>query len=123
LFLIKKQLDLYYEYTPITLFQKLERKLKKQNQRHDALATDLKALEKKLTTLDQAIKILKKDINLSNNQKKSLEPSVLVSDKPSKEELNSIKKILGLEKGCMQYKERGDGVYHVVYNRETGKPK
>jgi len=55
----------------------------------------------------------------------TVEPSdqslVLPSEKPSKEDLDMLKQILGIEKGCPQYKERGDGVWLSVYDRETRK--
>jgi len=55
----------------------------------------------------------------------TVEPSssslVLPSEKPSKEDLDMLKEILGIEKGCPQYKERGDGVWLSVYDRETKK--
>jgi hypothetical protein len=43
---------------------------------------------------------------------------VLMSKKPSKEDLDKLKYALGIEKGSMQYKKRGDGVYLATYNSE-----
>jgi hypothetical protein len=44
---------------------------------------------------------------------------VLTSKKPSREDFDILKRALGVEKGSLQYKARGDGIYLVTYNRET----
>jgi len=44
---------------------------------------------------------------------------VLTSKRPSREDFDILKKALGVEKGSLQYKSRGDGIYVVTYNRET----
>jgi hypothetical protein len=36
-------------------------------------------------------------------------------DPPSREELNKLKEVLSLDVGSLQYKKRGQGIYHVVY--------
>ena len=35
---------------------------------------------------------------------------------PSKEELLRLRDVLGIEKGSLQFKRRGLGIYHVVYS-------
>ena len=35
---------------------------------------------------------------------------------PSREELQRLKEVLGISQGSLQYKKRGQGVYHVLYN-------
>ena len=35
---------------------------------------------------------------------------------PTKEQLQALKEALGLKEGSLQYKKRGQGVYHVLYN-------
>ena len=37
-------------------------------------------------------------------------------DPPTREELQRLKEVLGIEKGSLQYKKRGQGIYHVLYN-------
>lgn len=34
---------------------------------------------------------------------------------PSREELQRLKEVLGISQGSLQYKKRGQGIYHVVY--------
>ena len=38
-----------------------------------------------------------------------------VVDPPTREQLQALKEALGLKKGSLQYKKRGEGVYHVRY--------
>lgn len=40
---------------------------------------------------------------------------------PTQEQLKALKKALGLTHGSLQYKKRGDGIYHVVWNKDTKK--
>ena len=35
---------------------------------------------------------------------------------PTREQLGKLKGMLGIEKGSLQYKKRGQGVYHVIYS-------
>ena len=35
---------------------------------------------------------------------------------PRREQLNKLKEALGLDVGSLQYKKRGQGVYHVLYD-------
>ena len=44
---------------------------------------------------------------------------ILTLNKPSREELEALKRVLGLEKGSLQYKRKGDAVYLVTYDPET----
>jgi len=37
---------------------------------------------------------------------------------PSREELQRLKEVLGISQGSLQYKKRGQGIYHVVYAEE-----
>ena len=36
---------------------------------------------------------------------------------PTKEQLQSLREALGLDVGSLQFKRRGMGIYHVVYNK------
>ena len=38
-------------------------------------------------------------------------------DPPTRQQLQALKEVLGLKEGSLQYKKRGQGVYHVVYNQ------
>jgi len=49
-------------------------------------------------------------------QEKALEPL-----EPTKEELERLKEALGLDKGSLHYKKRGDGIYHVTYDSAAKK--
>lgn len=44
---------------------------------------------------------------------------VLTSQAPSKEDLNLLKQALGISKGTLVFKPRGQGIYHVTYDPDT----
>ena len=54
---------------------------------------------------------------------KSLETPFQTLNRPSREDLEALKKALGLEKGSLQYKRKGDAVYHVTYDRGSKRHK
>ena len=85
--------------------------------------TNLNTLENKLIKLEKSVRILHQSYTFLNNQITKVDPKKMAPDKPSRENLQDLKKVLKLNKGCLQHKMKGDGIYHVVYNRETKKSK
>ena len=62
-----------------------------------------------------------KRTNVNSHSSSSLEPQRHRLEKsedvpPTKEQLQAMKEILGLDRGSLQYKKRGRGLYHVVYD-------
>jgi hypothetical protein len=67
---------------------------------------------------ESRVLILERRADALDRSEEPLEQAVLMSETPSKEDLDKLKYALGIEKGSMQYKKRGDGVYLAVYNSE-----
>ena len=58
-----------------------------------------------------------------NSLETPIQTPILTLNIPSREDLEALKKALGLEKGSLQYKRKGDAVYHVTYDRESKRHK
>ena len=75
--------------------------------------TPEEALEKAYEILEEITKGHEPSLEQENVNEK---PRVLTSKTPSRRELEALKKALGITKGSIQYKKRGDGIYLVTYN-------
>ena len=75
--------------------------------------TPEEALEKAYEILEEITKGHEPSLEQENMNEK---PRVLTSKNPSRRELEALKKALGITKGSIQYKKRGDGIYLVTYN-------
>ena len=75
--------------------------------------TPEEALEKAYEILEEITKGIEPSLEQENVNEK---PRVLTSKTPSRRELEALKKALGITKGSIQYKKRGDGIYLVTYN-------
>jgi len=75
--------------------------------------TPEEALEKAYEILEEITKGHEPSLEQENMNEK---PRVLTSKTPSRRELEALKKALGITKGSIQYKKRGDGIYLVTYN-------
>ena len=75
--------------------------------------TPEEALEKAYEILEEITKGHEPSLDQQNVNEK---PRVLASKTPTRRELEALKKALGISKGSIQYKKRGDGIYLVTYN-------
>ena len=86
----------------------LEQEEPKINGNLSSLERDEETLERISVSLELSL-----EQHLSNEKDR-----ILMSKNPSREDLEALKKALGFEKGSIQHKKKGDGVYLVVYNPE-----
>ena len=65
---------------------------------------------------------LERNFNILEQAKETLEMPNEILEKPlvrpQKEDLDALKEVMNIERGCLQYKKRGDGVYLVKYDSE-----